>query len=667
MSFVHRAALAPLFLLSIMAGSGALHAQTLDYAAFEQLFGEPVTSSVTGKPQRVSEAPAEIEIVTASQIRHSGATSIPDILRFVAGIDVRSYGQQDAAVGIRGYNTALNPRVLVLLDGQQVYEDDYGLTVWSMIPVALGAIRQIEIIKGPNAALYGFNAVSGVINIVTYDPLRDPVDEADVRGGSQSTAYGEAVATAQRKGAWGVRLSAKAERSMEYDGTEASAQREQPRSATLSVDGRFQVAPRVEWDLSGSIASLDSNYFIDTGSYSPASFRSNSARTRLGYDSQLGLLQLDAYRNENRSADTLPSQYSQWREDVTVVNLRDLVKLGGSHTVRLAAEYRDNDVASLQTFQGHVGYQIVAGSAMWGWDALPNLTLTNAVRLDSLSFSHKGAQFIVPTIGPLFSEAHIVQPSFNSGAVLTVDAQDTIRLSVARALQIPSLVDFGIASDYPAAVLAGNPQLSPSAVMNYELDYDRVLPRWSSTLRLAAFAQHTQGSIGSSFGSGYAFLPTGQLLLMARNFGNSDEAGGELTLKGKSASGLRWTLGYALAAVHDRSDDQALQLASSVGYQRQTPTHSVVARLGYDWRRLELDAELRWQSHYQDYVADPSTLSIHQQTVSNYVTMNARIGYQLTRAIALSLTAEQLGQQDTVETAGLQVERRFLAGVRSTF
>ena len=111
------------------------------------MFGEPVTTSATGQPQRASEVPADMEIVTAEQIRRTGADTLPDVLRFVAGIDVRQYGLQDASVGIRGYDTALNPRVLVLLDGRQVYQDDYGLTVWSLIPVALSSIRQIEIIR----------------------------------------------------------------------------------------------------------------------------------------------------------------------------------------------------------------------------------------------------------------------------------------------------------------------------------------------------------------------------------------------------------------------------------------------------------------------------------------------------------------------------------------
>jgi outer membrane receptor for ferrienterochelin and colicins len=74
--------------------------------------------------------------------------------------------------------------LLVLVNGQQVYLDDLGRTQWYTLPVTLEEIRQIEIIKGPNTALYGFNAVSGVINIITYDPLLESVNSATLRGGT---------------------------------------------------------------------------------------------------------------------------------------------------------------------------------------------------------------------------------------------------------------------------------------------------------------------------------------------------------------------------------------------------------------------------------------------------------------------------------------------------
>src|SRR5277367_6060370 len=140
---------------------GSVSAQSLDTGALEQVFGEPVTASATGRPQLVSEAPANMDIITQDDIRRSGATSIPEILQFIPGVDVRQYGLADADVGIRGYNEPYNPRLLVLVDGREVYEQAFGSVPWDEIPVQLDEIRQIEVIKGPTSALYGFNDVTG--------------------------------------------------------------------------------------------------------------------------------------------------------------------------------------------------------------------------------------------------------------------------------------------------------------------------------------------------------------------------------------------------------------------------------------------------------------------------------------------------------------------------
>jgi outer membrane receptor for ferrienterochelin and colicins len=107
--------------LATLALSTSALAQSLDYDTLEQVFHEPVTASATGQPQRASDAPVNIEIITQEEIQRTGATNIPDVLQYVAGVDVRRYGIADAEVGIRGYNQPFNPRLLVMLNGRQVY------------------------------------------------------------------------------------------------------------------------------------------------------------------------------------------------------------------------------------------------------------------------------------------------------------------------------------------------------------------------------------------------------------------------------------------------------------------------------------------------------------------------------------------------------------------
>jgi outer membrane receptor for ferrienterochelin and colicins len=658
----------------MLAGSEPLHAQTADQTALEQLFGEPVTTSATGKPQRVSDVPAEMVILTAEEIRRSGAQTIPDALRFVPGLDVRSYGILDAAVGIRGNNTALNPRVLVLLDGRQVYQDDYGLTAWSLIPVTLSEIRQIEIIKGPSAALYGFNAVDGVINIVTYDPLRDRVNDVRIDAGTQNQAAGEAVATAQFGGRLGVRLSAQGFRSSDDPGDPGFGAMKQPHSGMVAIDSRAQITPQLEWDLSASISSVDSNVYVDTGIYLPVGLKANSVRSRLADDSRIGLLQLDAYRNENRTSDSSEVGADNWREDVIVVQASDLVKFD-NHTLRFAAEYRDNTVASMQSFNGRVGYLNLAGSVMWDWRILPWLSLTNAFREDDLRLSHDGAPFVLPGAGELYHPAHIAEPSFNTGAVLKLTANDTLRLTAGRAVQLPSLFDFGYARASGFGLVVGDTGLQPSALLSYGLDYDRALPALGSILRIAVFTQHTANSIGSPFGSGITPLPSSasvgppqsaQYALEAKNFGGSSETGIEIGVKGSDAR-LHWEASYTWAAVDDHSPVAELLSAPSISYQRQTPTESVILGGGYRWGRFDFDGQARWQSHFNDFAFNPLLNATGEVRIDNYLTVNARLAYHVNDQVTVSVLAQQLNQQSIAESAGVPTARRVIATVEAKF
>jgi outer membrane cobalamin receptor len=89
------------------------HAQNLDYTTLEQVFHQPVTTSATGKPQRASDVPANMVIVTQDDISRSGAVSIADVLQFVPGLDVRYYGLADAEVGMA--SAATTRRIILIL------------------------------------------------------------------------------------------------------------------------------------------------------------------------------------------------------------------------------------------------------------------------------------------------------------------------------------------------------------------------------------------------------------------------------------------------------------------------------------------------------------------------------------------------------------------------
>lgn len=115
-------------------------------------------------------APSSITIVTAEDIRTSGATSLPQVLRQVPGIDVMELSAGNQELSIRGFNRRFSNKVVVLLDGRSVYQDFAGATIWAYIPVTLEEIERIEVVRGVGSALYGANAFAGVINIITRQP-----------------------------------------------------------------------------------------------------------------------------------------------------------------------------------------------------------------------------------------------------------------------------------------------------------------------------------------------------------------------------------------------------------------------------------------------------------------------------------------------------------------
>ncbi len=128
-------------------------------------------------------APASVTVLTDEDIRTAGARTIPDLLRRVAGVDVVAMSASDQNVSIRGFNQRISNRVLVLVDGVSVYQDYLGATFWNALPFNLEDIERIEVIRGPGAALYGANAVVGIINIITRRPGEGPAFQARITGG----------------------------------------------------------------------------------------------------------------------------------------------------------------------------------------------------------------------------------------------------------------------------------------------------------------------------------------------------------------------------------------------------------------------------------------------------------------------------------------------------
>ncbi|HEY5347360.1 MAG TPA: TonB-dependent receptor [Rhizomicrobium sp.] len=150
----------------------AAHAQALADAdlsglSIEQLTNVEVTS-VSKRPESLSAAPASIFVITADDIRRSGATNLPEALRMAPNLEVARLNGFAYTVTARGFNSPESAdKLQVLIDGRSVYSPLASTVFWENLDVPLSDIERIEVISGPGGTLYGANAMNGVINIVT--------------------------------------------------------------------------------------------------------------------------------------------------------------------------------------------------------------------------------------------------------------------------------------------------------------------------------------------------------------------------------------------------------------------------------------------------------------------------------------------------------------------
>lgn len=134
--------------------------------SLENLMNVEVTS-VSKREQRLSQTASAVFVIKQEDIRRSGATNIPDLLRMVPGMDVAQINANTWAISARGLNGRFANELLVLLDGRSVYTQTTGGVFWDVLDVPLDDIERIEVIRGPGASVWGANAVNGVINIIT--------------------------------------------------------------------------------------------------------------------------------------------------------------------------------------------------------------------------------------------------------------------------------------------------------------------------------------------------------------------------------------------------------------------------------------------------------------------------------------------------------------------
>jgi iron complex outermembrane receptor protein len=615
----------------------------MDYGAAQGLFGEPVTSSAIGTPQRVSATPVNMEIVTAEDIRRAGAASLPEILSRLSGIDVYNWSNNAADVAIRGLNQGASNRLLVMVNGRETYTDALGVVLWENIPVQLDEIRQIEVIKGPYSALYGFNAASGVINIVTFNPEFDDINAERLTIGSDGSQKAAATRTAR----WddgGVRLSGGWSKDPETQFHPAFAG-DLPASSnpsinrTVNFDGQTRLDDRSEIRLQGSVTdgAMRGMYLM------PFYINLSLAAGKVEYSRDTGFGQTEAsvmvnhfdvgqYRN-SLSVGSLSN-------DVAVAKLQHHFKIGTDDILRFGGEYRHDELPNIAQNTPHLLSQDAAASGMWNHAFRDDLSLLTAVRGDHFWMNRDGP-FLAGT--PWTNQSYdrsLYGWSYNTAMVWRPSPLDSVKISASRGLTLPSLLEFGVMNSLQvpfappaiptARLLAiGNPDLQPTKVTQYELSYERTLADGGATGKVALYHQLVSGLRELSSDTLIEPPPTPLLLSSYVNSGDAHVNGLEVDLKGRFNENWRWKANYsAEAAVDDGT------IGQFHNFSRSTPRHKANVSLGWDFGPWETDSSLRYVSSTQ--MPEQVAFGVYQlMPIKATVAVSERVAYVVTPALRL--------------------------------
>jgi outer membrane receptor protein involved in Fe transport len=168
---------------------------------------EVIVVTASRMEQRLQEVPVAMTVIGAEELQTMPADDYGDVLRNVPGLNVTQISARDIQVNTRKASGSLSTDQLVLLDGRSVYLDFFGFVMWDLLPLNFNEIAQVEVVRGPGSAVWGANALGGVINLITKSPWEAKGTQVNLGAGELSTLYAAAThATAGEK--TGFKISA---------------------------------------------------------------------------------------------------------------------------------------------------------------------------------------------------------------------------------------------------------------------------------------------------------------------------------------------------------------------------------------------------------------------------------------------------------------------------
>lgn len=324
------------------ADPGAL--PSLSSLSIEDLLHTEV-SSVLKYPSELLQAPAATTVLRREDIQRLGAASLPDLLRTVPGLHVAQIDGNKWAVSARGLNGFFGSKLLVLVDGRSIYNAIYSGVFWDASDIPLDDIARIEVMRGPAAAMWGGNAVNGVINIVTRSAHETQGGQATLAMGNveRGSAHVRWGGTSENGSAWRIFARSRSRDDMSAISGSGGAGDDWRNDR---VGFRIDSAPGSQgWMVSG-----DAYQGRSGGAPNPLSTADDiSGQHLLGRFSRRlddgSSLQLQSYVNHSWRRE--PSSGSVLEETVVDGEFQHIVNLGQAHRVVWGGNWRQYRFASV--------------------------------------------------------------------------------------------------------------------------------------------------------------------------------------------------------------------------------------------------------------------------------------------------------------------------------
>jgi len=509
--------------IELAAGDALDRTDTIGIEA--RTMSEVVVYGASRRLEKITDAPAAVSVILPQELdRATTHGQLPKALEHLQGVDVVQSGMNDFNVNTRGFNTSINRRVLVLIDGRDPSTPLLNLLEWNSLQQQMSDIRSIEVIRGPGSALYGANAYNGVINISTYAPRQVLGTRASVTGGEFNTlranirhagafdrwAYKITAGVSFQDQAWIHSRDTTAGGRLEYPGLarDVTGQVVWGRRVT-SIDSLinahrraflYTITARTDYDLSDAeritadvgYSRYGNEYFVNqTGRilipnvekpYARIAYNSNHLNIQ-GYWTRRVTpepqIVLNAAATSAEKSDVVVFD-AQWNDTFFGDKLRLIAGLQHSYEhVRTAVA---GALAIIDPSELHNNFSGIYGQAEWA--LLPTLRLIGALRVDRSTFfetqlSPKGGIVWAPVaehtfrftvnrsfLRPSYPDLYRRSPAGAPVAFARIDSLVSAQTGVQR-LGVQSLPQWNL----------GNPDVGVESAVSYEFGYKGIIGR----------------------------------------------------------------------------------------------------------------------------------------------------------------------------------------------